>query len=143
VTYGFETMFDWSISKTFFEQNENFIWNAFSISLLLIQKYISQMRNMGKKWAFVQYGQVNRYWLTKLYFLMYHHNITEANNSITDKMTTGILERFHRTMLQIFCFTNGKMELEAGATTQQLFYTELQDTGPGIIPSDAQVFIQR
>jgi Fe(3+) dicitrate transport protein len=29
VTYGFETMFDWSISKTFFEQNENFIWNAF------------------------------------------------------------------------------------------------------------------
>jgi hypothetical protein len=68
---------------------------------------------------------------------------TEANNSITDKMTTGILERFHRTMLQIFCFTNGKMELEAGATTQQLLRTELQDTGPGIIPSDAQVFIQR
>jgi Fe(3+) dicitrate transport protein len=40
VTYGFETMFDWSISKTFFEQNENFIWNAFSNIAITDSKYI-------------------------------------------------------------------------------------------------------
>jgi Fe(3+) dicitrate transport protein len=38
VTYGFETMFDWSISKTFFEQN--FIWNAFSNIAITDSKYI-------------------------------------------------------------------------------------------------------
>jgi Fe(3+) dicitrate transport protein len=27
VTYGFETMFDWNLNRTFFEQN--FIWNVF------------------------------------------------------------------------------------------------------------------
>jgi Fe(3+) dicitrate transport protein len=45
VTYGFETMFDWSISKTFFEQNENFIWNAFSNIAITDSKY-SQMRQI-------------------------------------------------------------------------------------------------
>jgi hypothetical protein len=45
VTYGFETMFDWS-SKTFFEQNE-ILSGAFSnIAILLIRNTSSQMRQI-------------------------------------------------------------------------------------------------
>jgi Fe(3+) dicitrate transport protein len=39
VTYGFETMFDWSISKTFFEQNEN-LSGTLSLIAITDSKYI-------------------------------------------------------------------------------------------------------
>jgi Fe(3+) dicitrate transport protein len=55
VTYGFETMFDWSLNRTFFEQKENFIWNVFSNIALTDSQYLkSDAPNIeGNKVEFV------------------------------------------------------------------------------------------
>jgi Fe(3+) dicitrate transport protein len=157
VTYGFETMFDWSISKTFFEQNENFIWNAFSNIAITDSKYLkSDAPNIeGNKVEFVplfnfktgtSLGYKN--FLTSVQFTYVSSQFTEANNSITDKNdnTYGIFGEIPAYYVADFSasYKWNKWKLEAGVTnfTNNSYFTRRATgyPGPGIIPSDARSF---
>ena len=58
ITYGFEAMLDWSVSKTFFEENEAFVWNVFSNVALTDSEYLkSEAPNIeGNKVEFIFEG---------------------------------------------------------------------------------------
>jgi Fe(3+) dicitrate transport protein len=157
VTYGFETMFDWSISKTFFEQNENFIWNAFSNIAITDSKYIkSDAPNIeGNKVEFVPLFNIKtgtgigyKNFLTSVQFSYVSSQYTEANNSITDKNdnTYGIFGEIPSYYVADFSasYKWKKWKLEAGVTnfTNNSYFTRRATgyPGPGIIPSDARSF---
>jgi Fe(3+) dicitrate transport protein len=117
VTYGFETMFDWSISKTFFEQNENFIWNAFSN--ITDSKYIKSdapnIEGIKLNLYLCSISRLEQVLDIKLLTSVQLHvssQYTEANNSITDKNdnTYGIFGDSIVLCCRFFGFTNGKME---------------------------------
>lgn len=157
VTYGFETMFDWSISKTFFEQNENFIWNAFSNIAITDSKYLkSDAPNIeGNKVEFVPFfnfktgtGIGYKNFLTSVQFTYVSSQFTEANNSITDKNdnTYGIFGEIPAYYVADFSasYKWKEWKLEAGVTnfTNNSYFTRRATgyPGPGIIPSDARSF---
>ena len=157
VTYGFETMFDWSISKTFFEQNEDFIWNAFSNIATTDSKYIkSDAPNIeGNKVEFVPLFNIKtgtgigyKNFLTSLQFTYVSSQFTEANNSKTDKNdnTYGIFGEIPAYYVADFSasYKWKKWKLEAGVTnfTNNSYFTRRATgyPGPGIIPSDARSF---
>jgi Fe(3+) dicitrate transport protein len=157
VTYGFETMFDWSISKTFFEQNENFIWNAFSNIAITDSKYLkSDAPNIeGNKVEFVPLfnfktgtGIGYKNFLTSVQFTYVSSQFTEANNSITDKNdnTYGIFGEIPAYYVADFSasYKWKEWKLEAGVTnfTNNSYFTRRATgyPGPGIIPSDARSF---
>lgn len=157
VTYGFETMFDWSISKTFFETNENFIWSAFTNTAITDSKYLkSDAPNIqGNKVEFVpllnfKTGTAIGYknFLTSLQFTYVSSQFTEANNSKTDKNdnTYGIFGEIPAYYVADFSasYKWKKWKLEAGITnfTNNSYFTRRATgyPGPGIIPSDARSF---
>jgi Fe(3+) dicitrate transport protein len=42
-------MFDWNLSKTFFQENENFNWNAFSNIAITDSQYLNQTLQILKE----------------------------------------------------------------------------------------------
>ncbi|MDG2433203.1 TonB-dependent receptor [Flavobacterium sp.] len=157
VTYGFETMFDWSISKTFFGTNENFIWSAFTNTAITDSKYLkSDAPNIeGNKVEFVPLLNIKtgtaigyKNFLTSLQFTYVSSQFTEANNSKTDKNdnTYGIFGEIPAYYVADFSasYKWKKWKLEAGVTnfTNNSYFTRRATgyPGPGIIPSDARSF---
>ncbi|MGO4866391.1 TonB-dependent receptor domain-containing protein [Flavobacterium sp. W21_SRS_FM7] len=157
VTYGFETMFDWSLSKTFFKGNDNFSWNAFSNIAITDSEYLkSDAPNIeGNKVEFVPLFNIKtgtgigyKNFMTSLQFSYVSSQFTEANNSKTDPNdnTYGIFGEIPAYYVaDISCSYKWKMwKLEAGVTnfTNNNYFTRRATgyPGPGIIPSDNRSF---
>ncbi len=157
VTYGFETMFDWSLSKTFFQENENFSWNAFSNIAITDSQYLkSDAPNIeGNKVEFVPLFNIKtgtgvgyKNFMTSLQFTYVSSQFTEANNSKTDvnDNTYGIFGEIPAYYVaDISCsYKWKKWKLEAGVTnfTNNSYFTRRATgyPGPGIIPSDNRMF---
>ena len=157
VTYGFETMFDWSLSKTFFQNNENFIWNAFSNIAVTDSQYLkSDAPNIqGNKVEFVPLFNIKtgtgigyKNFMTSLQFTYVSSQFTEANNSKTDvnDNTYGIFGEIPAYYVADISasYKWNKWKLEAGVTnfTNNSYFTRRATgyPGPGIIPSDNRTF---
>jgi Fe(3+) dicitrate transport protein len=157
VTYGFETMFDWSLSKTFLPENENFSWNAFSNIAITDSQYLkSDAPNIeGNKVEFVPLFNIKtgtgvgyKNFMTSLQFTYVSSQFTEANNSKTDvnDNTYGIFGEIPAYYVaDISCsYKWKKWKLEAGVTnfTNNSYFTRRATgyPGPGIIPSDNRMF---
>ncbi len=157
VTYGFETMFDWSLSKTFFQNNENFIWNAFSNIAVTDSQYLkSDAPNIqGNKVEFVPLFNVKtgtgigyKNFMTSLQFTYVSSQFTEANNSKTDANdnTYGIFGEIPAYYVADISasYKWRKWKLEAGITnlTNNSYFTRRATgyPGPGIIPSENRTF---
>ena len=157
ITYGFETMIDWSISKTFFKTNESFVWNLYTNSALTNSEYLkSDAPNIqGNKVEFVpninfksgtNIGYKN--FLASFQFTYVSSQFTEANNSITDikDNTYGVFGKIPAYYVADFsCSYKFKFfKLESGINnfTNNNYFTRRATgyPGPGIIPSENRVF---
>lgn len=157
LTYGFEAMIDWSISKTFFNSNENFVWNIYTNSALTNSEYLkSDAPNIqGNKVEFVPFinfksgtsvGYKN--FLASLQFTYVSSQFTDAdNNKINLKDNTyGIFGEIPEYYVADFsCSYKFKyFKLESGISnfTNNFYYTRRATgyPGPGIIPSENRVF---
>ena len=157
VTFGFETMIDWSINKTFFAENENFIWNAYTNSAFTNSEYLkSDAPNIqGNKVEFVplinfksgtNIGYKN--FITTFQFTYVSSQFTEANNSKTDVKdnTYGIFGQIPAYYVADFsCSYKFKyFKLESGISnfTNTSYFTRRATgyPGPGIIPSESRTF---
>ena len=157
ITYGFETMLDWSLNKTFLEQKENFIWNVFSNIALTDSKYLkSNAPNIeGNKVEFVPLFNIKtgtgigyKNFMSSLQFTYISSQFTDANNSKTDSNdnTYGIFGEIPSYYVADFSasYKWKKWKLEAGVTnfTNKSYFTRRATgyPGPGIIPSDTRTF---
>ena len=157
ITYGFEAMIDWSISKTFFAENEEFVWNVFTNSALTTSEYLkSNAPNIeGNEVEFVpllnfktgtSVGYKN--FMTSLQLTYVTSQFTDANNSLTDKNdnTYGIFGEIPAYYVADFSASyKWKMfKLEAGIInfTDNKYFTRRATgyPGPGIIPSENRSF---
>ena len=157
VTYGFEAMIDWSISKTFFAQNDQFVWSVFTNSSITDSKYLkSNAPNIeGNKVEFVPLLNLKtgtsigyKNFMSSIQLSYVSSQFTEANNSITDNNdnTYGIFGEIPSYYVADFSASyKWKMfKLEAGVTnfTDNKYFTRRATgyPGPGIIPSETRTF---
>jgi len=157
VTYGFETMFDWSLNKTFFKENDNFVWNVFSNIAITNSEYLkSDAPNIeGNKVEFVPLYNIKtgtgigyRNFISSVQFTYLSSQFTDANNSVTDKNdnTYGIFGQIPAYYVADFStsYKWKNWKLEAGITnfTNNSYFTRRATgyPGPGIIPSDIRTF---
>jgi Fe(3+) dicitrate transport protein len=157
ITYGFETMFDWSINKTFFASNDNFIWNIFSNIAITDSKYLkSDAPNVqGNKVEFVPLYNIKsgtgigyKNFITSIQLTYVSAQFTEANNSTTDVKdnTYGIFGQIPAYYVADFSasykYKNWKLEAGINNFTNNSYFTRRATgyPGPGIIPSDNRTF---
>jgi Fe(3+) dicitrate transport protein len=157
ITYGFETMFDWSVSKTFFEEKENLVWNVFSNVALTGSEYLkSDAPNIeGNEVEFVPLYNIKsgtaigyKNFMTSIQFTYVSSQFTDANNSKTDvnDNTYGIFGQIPDYYVADIStsYKWKRFKLEAGVTnfTNNSYFTRRATgyPGPGIIPSDQRTF---
>lgn len=157
ITYGFETLLDWSISKTFFVNNENLAWNIFSNTAITNSEYLkSNSPNIeGNKVEFVplfniktgtSFGYKN--FLSSIQFTYVSEQFTEANNSTTDNNdnTYGIFGKipaYYVTDISTsYKWNHFKLEAGINNFTNNSYFTRRATgyPGPGIIPSENRTF---
>ncbi len=153
ITYGFDTMVDWSLGKTFFENNNNLSWNVFSnISITDSQYLESAIPNIkGKKVEFVplfnlKTGSAIGYknFLTSIQLTYVSAQFTEAKNNFTDikDNTFGIfgqIPAYYVADISVsYKFKCFKLESGINNFTNNSYFTRRATgyPGPGIIPSD-------
>ncbi|MES2544027.1 MAG: TonB-dependent receptor [Bacteroidota bacterium] len=157
LTYGFETMIDWSLSKTFFSKNENFTWNLFTNSAITNSEYLkSDAPNIeGNKVEFVPLfnfktgtGIGYKNFMSSIQFTYVSSQFTDANNSMTDPNdnTYGIFGQIPAYYVADISasYKWRRFKLEAGISnfTNNNYFTRRATgyPGPGIIPSDTRTF---
>ena len=157
ITFGFETMIDWSLSKTFFTKNEDFVWSIFTNTAFTNSKYLqSDAPNIkGNKVEFVplinlKSGTTIGYknFISSIQFSYVSSQFTEANNCKTDSNdnTYGIFGEIPSYYVADIStsYKWRKFKLEAGITnfTNNSYFTRRATgyPGPGIIPSDNRTF---
>ena len=157
LTYGFETMMDWSLSKTFFAENEQFKWNIFTNSALTSSKYLeSDIVNIkGNEVEFVpllnfktgtSIGYKN--FMSSLQLTYVTSQFTDAYNKTSEKSenTNGISGKIPAYYVADFSasYKWKRFKLEAGITnfTNNNYFTRRATgyPGPGIIPSETRTF---
>jgi Fe(3+) dicitrate transport protein len=157
LTYGFEAMIDWSLSKTFFAENEQFAWNIFTNSALTGSEYLeSDIVNIkGNEVEFVpllnfktgtSIGYKN--FMSSLQLTYVTSQFTDAYNRTSEKSenTNGISGKIPAYYVADFSASyKWKMfKLEAGITnfTNNNYFTRRATgyPGPGIIPSETRTF---
>ena len=157
LTYGFEAMIDWNLSKTFFAQNEQFAWNIFTNSALTSSEYLESDRAniKGNEVEFVpllnfktgtSIGYKN--FMTSVQFTYVTSQFTDADNSTLEKSdnTNGISGKIPAYYVADFSasYKWNRFKLEAGITnfTDNKYFTRRATgyPGPGIIPSETRTF---
>ena len=153
VTYGFEAMIDWSLSRTFFANNDQFSWSLFTNSAITDSEYLkSNAPNIqGNKVEFVPLLNLKtgtsigyKNFMSSVQLSYVSSQFTEANNSITDNNdnTYGIFGEIPAFYVADFSasYKWGYFKLEAGVTnfTNNSYFTRRATgyPGPGIIPSE-------
>jgi Fe(3+) dicitrate transport protein len=156
ITYGFETMLDWSLSKTFFETKENFNWTIFANVAITDSKYLKSdiAAIQGKKVEFVPLlnlktgtGIGYKNFVSSLQFTAISSQFSSANsdlrnNNINDGISGSIPSYYVADFSTSYKWR--KFKLEAGITnfTNNSYFTRRATgyPGPGIIPSDQRTF---
>ena len=157
LTYGFEAMIDWSLSKTFFAENQQFTWNIFTNSAVTGSEYLeSDEPNIkGNEVEFVpllnfktgtSVGYKN--FMSSLQFMYVTSQFTDAKNGVTEKSdnTYGIFGKIPAYYVADFSasYRWNRFKLEAGVTnfTNNNYFTRRATgyPGPGIIPSETRTF---
>ncbi|WP_395060139.1 TonB-dependent receptor domain-containing protein [Flavobacterium sp.] len=157
VTYGFETMLDWSLSKTFFDTKKNLTWNIFSNIAITESEYLkSEIPNIkGKKVEFVPLYNIKvgtgigyKNFMSSIQMAYVSSQFTEAYNNFTDKNdnTYGIFGQIPTYYVADFScsykFKYFKIESGINNFTNNSYFTRRATgyPGPGIIPSDNRTF---
>ncbi|WP_432670760.1 TonB-dependent receptor domain-containing protein [Flavobacterium sp. SM2513] len=157
LTYGFEAMVDWNLSKTFFAENEQFSWNVFTNSALTGSEYLtSDVSNIeGNEVEFVPLINFKtgtsvgyRNFMTSLQLTYVTSQFTDASNKTVETTDNeyGIFGEIPSYYVADFSASyKWKMfKLEAGVTnfTNNNYFTRRATgyPGPGIIPSETRTF---
>jgi Fe(3+) dicitrate transport protein len=156
-TYGFETMLDWSVSKTFFKNQESFVWNLFTNSAFTRSKYLkSEAPNIeGNEVEFVPLinlktgtGIGYKNFLSSIQLTYLTSQYTEAGNSKTN-LNDGIYGIFGQIpayyvadFSSSYKWKNWKIEVGINNFTNNRYFTRRATgyPGPGILPSDPKIF---
>lgn len=156
-TYGFESLIDWNVGNTFFQNNENFIWNLFSNVAITDSKYLkSDVANVeGNKVEFVPNYNIKlgtgigyKNFLTSVQFSYVSSQFTNAENNKTDvnDNTYGIFGEIPSYNVVDFSasykWKNFKLEAGINNVLNNWYFTRRATgyPGPGIIPSEPRVF---
>ena len=156
-TYGFESLIDWNVGNTFFQNNENFIWNLFSNVAITDSKYLkSDVANVeGNKVEFVPNYNIKlgtgigyKNFLTSVQFSYVSSQFTNAENNQTDvnDNTYGIFGEIPSYNVVDFSasykWKNFKLEAGINNVLNNWYFTRRATgyPGPGIIPSEPRVF---
>ena len=161
ITYGFETMVDWKLDKTFFKQNENFIWNVFSNVAVTGSKYLksdipatTDVNVKGKQVEFVPLLNIKtgtsigyKNFMTSLQFTYVSSQFTSADNKKKgDGIESGIIGEipayYVADISSSYKWKNWKIEAGITNFTDNNYFTRRATgyPGPGIIPSDLRNF---
>jgi len=157
ITYGFETMIDWSLSKTFFEANTDLIWNVFSNVAITDSDYLkSQAFGVkGNKVEFVPLFNIKtgtgvgyKNFMSSIQLTYVTSQFTDATNQdvSTSSISNGIAGKIPTYYVADFSssYKWKNWKLEAGVTnfTDNKYFTRRATgyPGPGIIPSDTRTF---
>jgi Fe(3+) dicitrate transport protein len=157
ITYGFETMIDWSVNKSFFGENSNFIWNVFSNVAITDSQYLkSEEKNIeGKKVEFVPLFNLKtgtgigyKNFMTSFQFTYISSQFTDATNQDVGEnaISNGILGKIPSYYVADFStsykWKNWKLEAGISNFTNNNYFTRRATgyPGPGIIPSDTRTF---
>ncbi len=155
VTYGFETMFDWSLSKTFFKENENFNWNIFSNIAVTDSEYLTSeiAKIKGNKVEFVPLFNIKTgtgigysNFMTSLQFTYLSSQFSSANLTERNNVNNGIsgqIPAYYVADISIsYKFNHFKIESGITNFTNNSYFTRRATgyPGPGIIPSDNRTF---
>jgi Fe(3+) dicitrate transport protein len=157
LTYGFETMIDWNLAKTFMENNDNFLWNVFGNVAITDSEYLKSQvpRVEGNKVEFVPLFNIKsgsrvgyKNFLASVQITYLSEQFTDATNS--EATTQGIMAGIAGPIPSYFVadFSTSykwrNWKLEAGITnfTDNSYFTRRATgyPGPGIIPSDPRTF---
>ena len=160
ITYGFETMFDWSLNRTFFEQNENFKWSAFSNIAVTGSEYLrsdiaTESENIkGHEVEFVPLFNIKtgvgigyKNFMSSIQFTYLSSQYTSANvsnrNDAINDGISGQIPSYHVADFSAsYKWRNWKLEGGITNFTNNSYFTRRATgyPGPGIIPSDNRTF---
>lgn len=157
LTYGFESLIDWNINKTFFRENEDFIWSLFSNIAITDSEYLkSDTKNIkGNKVEFVPNYNLKlgtgigyKNFLTSIQFSYVSSQYTNAENNPIDinDNTYGIFGAIPSYSVLDFSasykYKNFKLETGINNVLNNWYFTRRATgyPGPGIIPSEPRVF---
>ena len=156
VTYGFETMFDWSLSKTFLKSNENFNWSVFSNVSITDSEYLKSdiAKIQGSKVEFVPLinlktgtGIGYKNLMTALQFSYVSEQLSSASsdlrkNDVNSGISGNIPAYYVADFSCSYKFKYFKIESGINNFTNHSYFTRRATgyPGPGIIPSDNRTF---
>jgi len=157
ITYGWEAMGEWNISKTFFRENESFTWKAFVNNAITGSQYLkSNVPNIkGNKVEFVPLFNTKagtsagyKNFLASVQVSYLSSQFTDSGNSVTDTKdnTFGISGQIPTYYVADFSasYKWRRLKIEAGINnfTNHYYFTRRATgyPGPGIIPSDPRTF---
>ena len=158
VTYGFEMMVDWNLARTFFKNNENFVWNIFSNTAFTgseyLKSYVPSLYDFSVKGNEVEFvplynikagtGIGYKNFKTSLQLTYVSSQFTTANNdysnqnSIGDGITGQIPSYYVADFSASYKWKMLKLEAGINNFTDNKYFTRRASgyPGPGIIPSD-------
>ena len=155
VTYGFETMFDWSLKNTFFASNENLIWNIFSNISITDSEYLKSdiAKIQGNKVEFVPFFNIKtgtgigyKNFMSSLQFTYLSSQFSSANAAVRNNINNGISGNipayYVADISASYKFKFFKIESGITNFTNNNYFTRraIGYPGPGIIPADARTF---
>jgi len=161
ITYGFETLIDWSLDRTFFKGNSDFTWNIFSNIAITESEYLksdipSESQNIeGNEVEFVSRFNIKtgtgigyKNFMSSLQFTYLSSQYTSANVSnrgnddINDGVSGQIPSYYVADFSASYKWKNWKLEAGINNFTNNSYFTRRATgyPGPGIIPSDSRTF---
>lgn len=156
VTYGFETLLDWNLAKTFFEANENLSWNLFTNSAITGSRYLKTgivWVQPGSQVEFVPLlnlktgtGIGYKNFISSIQLTYVSSQLSSANSNDTNNVTTGVSGNIPAYYVADFStsYKWNRFKIEAGISnfTNKSYFTRRATgyPGPGIIPSDSRSF---
>lgn len=156
-TYGFETMLDWNISRTFFEGNDDFTWNLFTNTAFTDSQYLKsdQPNIKGKKVEFVPLVNLKtgtgigyKNFMSSIQLTYVSKQFTDATNSsvgandISDGVSGEIPAYYVADFSASYKWKQFKLEAGINNFTNNSYFTRRATgyPGPGIIPSENRTF---
>ena len=154
VTYGIETMVDWSLSKTLFGENDNLKWNIFGNISITDSEYLkSDIPNIkGNKVEFVPFINLKsgtsfgyKNFISSLQFSYVDKQFSSANsnerNNINDGISGPIPAYFVADISTSYTIKNFKIEAGITNFTNNSYFTRRATgyPGPGIIPAETRM----
>ena len=153
VTYGFETMVDWSLNKTLFSENTNIKWNVFTNISITDSQYIKSdiPKIKGNKVEFVPFINLKtgtsfgyKNFLSSIQISYVDRQFSSANsnekNNINDGVSGQIPAYYVTDISTSYAIKNYKLEAGINNLTNNSYFTRRATgyPGPGIIPSETR-----